>query len=188
MTKRAESVDETRRQITEAAVRLHTTIGPAETSIAGVAEEAGVTRLTVYRHFADIEQLFAACRPHWKAQNPIPDPAIWSGIDGLEPRTLAALTAMYGWFADHAEPLFPIYRDLATMPQATRNAMLEDTRALADLLVSTDLPRGEAGRRLRAVARHLLDYRTWRSLAIDHELGPHATIETAVRMLLSARS
>ncbi len=187
MTKRAESVDETRRQITGAAVRLHTTIGPAETSIAGVAEEAGVTRLTVYRHFADIDALFSACRAHFRAENPIPDPAAWSGIDGLEPRARAALAAMYGWFADHAEPLHPLYRDITAMPQVTQDAMRDDTRRLAALLMGKDVPQGEAGRRLRAVARHVLDYRTWRSLAVDQELGSRAMVETAVRMLLSVR-
>jgi AcrR family transcriptional regulator len=187
MTRRAESVDETRRQITAAAVRLHTTIGPANTSIAGVAEEAGVTRLTVYRHFEDIDALFVACRAHWRAENPIPDPATWAGIDGLEARASAGLTAMYDWFADHAEALFPIHRDMTSMPRVSQDAMRADNRRLADLLVGADVPRGEAGRRLRAVARHVLDYRTWRSLAIDQELGPRATVETAVRMLLSAR-
>src|SRR5665811_1687119 len=73
MKRRAEQVDETRQRITEAAVRLHTTVGPAHSSIAAVAEEAGVTRLTVYRHFADLDALFAACRAHWSAQNPRPD-------------------------------------------------------------------------------------------------------------------
>ncbi len=157
MTKRAEAVNETRRQITEAAVRLHTTIGPSETSISGVAEEAGVTRLTVYRHFADIDVLFAACRAHFRAENPIPDPAAWSGVGGLEPRARAGLTAMYGWFADHAEPLFPLYRDMTAMPRITQEAMRDDNRCLSELLLGSDVPRGEAGRRLRAVARHVLD-------------------------------
>ena len=38
--------------ITEAAVRLHTSVGPSETSFPAVAQAAGVTRLTLYRHFA----------------------------------------------------------------------------------------------------------------------------------------
>lgn len=187
MTKRAETVDETRRRITEAAVRLHTTIGPAETSIAGVAEEAGVTRLTVYRHFADIDALFDACRTHWGASNPIPDPTAWSSVDGLEPRAGAALTAMYGWYAEHGDDLHPIFRDWTAMPLSTRIAMRDETGRLADLLVGADLPHGEAGRRLQAVVRHVLDYRTWRSLAVEQELDQQATVEAALRMLLSAR-
>ena len=68
MRRRAEQVDETRLRITEAAVRLHTTVGPAHTSIAAIAEAAGVTRLTVYRHFADLDTLFEACTAHWTGQ------------------------------------------------------------------------------------------------------------------------
>src|SRR5829696_1235957 len=84
MTKRAEQVDLTRQQIAAAAARLHTTIGPANTSIAGIAEEAGVTRLTVYRHFPDFDGLFAACRAHWRAENPPPDARAWATISPLD--------------------------------------------------------------------------------------------------------
>ena len=52
MRKRADDIAETRQRIVEAAVRLHGTIGPAATTISGLAEEAGVTRLTVYRDAA----------------------------------------------------------------------------------------------------------------------------------------
>src|SRR5665647_2726981 len=68
MRRRAEQVNQTRERITEAAARLHTTVGPAHSSIAAIAEEAGVTRLTVYRHFADLDALFEACRAHWSAK------------------------------------------------------------------------------------------------------------------------
>jgi AcrR family transcriptional regulator len=51
MSARLEAVDETRLRITEATVRLHERVGPAATTVSGVAEEAGVTRLTVYLNF-----------------------------------------------------------------------------------------------------------------------------------------
>src|SRR5450756_2236866 len=73
MRRRAEQVNQTRERITEAAARLHTTVGPAHSSIAAIAEEAGVTRLTVYRHFAHLDALFEACRAHWSARHPRPD-------------------------------------------------------------------------------------------------------------------
>ena len=116
MTRRAELVDETRQRITEATARLHTTVGPANTSVASIAEEAGVTRLTVYRHFPDIEVLFAACRAHWRAQNPPPDAGSWPDTRDFETRARRALTEHYAWYRDHAEELFPIYRDMTTMP------------------------------------------------------------------------
>src|SRR5664279_3539515 len=95
MRRRAELVDETRLRITEAAVRLHTTVGPANTSITGIAEEAGVTRLTVYRHFPDIEELFDACRGHWMSQHQPPDLAAWLEIPRLEDRARRAFADLY---------------------------------------------------------------------------------------------
>ena len=65
MDKRAQDVAATRQDIVEAAVRLHGSVGPAATTVSAVAQEAGVTRLTVYRHFPDAEALFAACSAHW---------------------------------------------------------------------------------------------------------------------------
>ena len=62
--RRAESEQETRRRITEAAVSLHGSVGPARTTISAIAERAGVQRATVYRHFPDEESLFAACSGH----------------------------------------------------------------------------------------------------------------------------
>ena len=76
--RRAELEAETRRRITEAAVELHGTVGPARTSISAVAERAGVRRSTVYRHFPDEAALFDACSSHWAAANPVPDMAAWA--------------------------------------------------------------------------------------------------------------
>lgn len=140
MTRRAASVDDTRRRITEAAVRLHTTVGPANTSIASVAGEAGVTRLTVYRHFDNLEALFAACRAHWRAANPPPDPSRWATILDTDVRAREAFTDMYGWFRDHADELRPIYRDIDAMPASSRAATRADTIALASLVCGPDLP------------------------------------------------
>ena len=45
-TRRAELERETRLRITESAMELHGTIGPARTSVSAVAEHAGVRRST----------------------------------------------------------------------------------------------------------------------------------------------
>src|SRR5918996_5391003 len=128
MSRRAEQVDRTRERITAATARLHTSMGPANTSIAAIAEEAGVTRLTVYRHFADIDVLFEACRVHWRAANPPPDIGAWTGIADLETRARTALTRLYGWYRAHVDELFPIYRDMTTMPESTQQTMRSENR------------------------------------------------------------
>jgi AcrR family transcriptional regulator len=186
MRRRAELVDETRLRITEAAVRLHTSVGPSNTSISTVAEEAGVTRLTVYRHFADLDELFDACRRHWYVQNPVPDSAAWKQLPDLESRARRAFTELYGWFGDHGDELFPIYRDMAVMPQSTQDQIREQWAAAAnDLVYGIEAP-PRARRRLRAVAGHLLNLMTWRSLTTGQGLGLDETIEVAVRLLCAA--
>lgn len=185
MQRRAEQVDATRERITAAAARLHTTIGPANTSVAAIAEEAGVTRLTVYRHFTDMDVLFEACRAHWRAENPPPDISAWTEIPDLETRARTALTRLYGWFRDHADELLPIYRDFSSMPASSQERTWAENRRVGDLLVGDSAPAGVAGRRLRAAARHALDYRTWRSLAIDQELGDADAVEVGVRLLMA---
>lgn len=184
MTRRADLVDQTRQQITAATARLHTTVGPANTSVSSIAEEAGVTRLTVYRHFADLDVLFEACRAHWRAENPPPNAAAWAEVPDLEARARRAFGELYGWFRDHAEELFPIYRDISTMPVSSQARMRDENRRLGDLLLEGHAPDGEAGRRARAVARHLLDYRTWRSLAIQQELSDTEAVDLGVGWLL----
>src|SRR5579884_1746829 len=78
MRRRAERVDDTRRRIVDAAVALHGSAGPSGTTFLAVADRAGVTRATVYRHFPDVDALFAACSTHWLAQQVPPDPSTWA--------------------------------------------------------------------------------------------------------------
>ena len=59
---RAERQAETRRRIVDATVALHEEIGPARAAVAEIARRAGVARLTVYNHFPEDADLFAACR------------------------------------------------------------------------------------------------------------------------------
>jgi AcrR family transcriptional regulator len=84
--RRAQLEAETRLRITEAAVDLHGSVGPARTTISAVADRAGVQRATVYRHFPDEKALFEACSSHWRAQHPRPDPALWAKIEDPEQR------------------------------------------------------------------------------------------------------
>ena len=187
MRRRAEQVVQTRERITEAAVRLHTTVGPAHASIAAIAGEARVTRLTVYRHFADLDALFEACTAHWYARNPRPDAAAWPLIADLEERARRAFGDLYGWYRDHADELYPINRDAAAMPLSAQQAMEAGNRMLTDALVAghvgADTDTDGDGRLLRAVARHLVDFLTWRSLAIQKGLDDREVVELAIRML-----
>ena len=186
MSRRAQLVDQTHLRIIEAAMRLHTTVGPGDTTIAGVAEEADVTRLTIYRHFPEIESLFAACRAHWRALNPAPDTDAWLAIPDLEQRAGIALGQLYRWFGEHGDELFPIYRDAGAMPIQAQEALRGEGARIAGVLVEGHTPTGADGRRLRAIAGHLVSFWTWRSLVRDQGLSNAEAAKVAAGLLVSA--
>lgn len=61
MANRAAAVEETRRRIVEASVRLHARRGTAGTTWDDIAAAAGVSRATVYHHFSSLDELVPAC-------------------------------------------------------------------------------------------------------------------------------
>jgi AcrR family transcriptional regulator len=171
MRQRAERVDRTRQRITEAAMRLHTSIGPSKTSLSAVAEEAGVTRLTLYRHFPSMDDLFGACMGHWRSLHPPPDPGTWIAVEGLPSRLLRALTELYDWYAANGEDLYPIYRDAAHTPASNRAARRATNDRMVESVLTGVSVRGAARRRLRAAVAHVVGFWTWRSLVVDGGLS-----------------
>ena len=163
---RAEQVDETRRRITEAAVELHATIGPAETTVSAIAERAGVQRLTVYRHFPDGLALFAACSAHWLAHNPPPAAADWERLADPEVRLAAALRDLYGYYARTAAMWERVLRDAPRVPalqepMAAWQGYLDGAR---DTLARPWRARGSRRTLAAAAIGHALDFTTYASL------------------------
>ena len=172
MQRRAEAQEETRRRITEAAVELHGTVGPARTSISALAERAGVRRSTVYRHFADEESLFAACSAHWAMRNPPPDLGAWAAVPDPAERLDRALCELYEYYGRVAYMLDNVIRDAEAVPAlraagAARHAYLAAAR---DVLMKGRGARGRARARVRAAIGHAVDYATWRSLVREQGL------------------
>jgi AcrR family transcriptional regulator len=185
MRKRAEQVDQTRLRITEAAVRLHTTIGPANASLSAIAEEAGVTRLTLYRHFPTVDELFAACRAHWRSQADPPNPQAWRSIPDFGERLRTALREQYDWYGAHGDKLYPIYRDNAMMPASTREAMaMQEAGQVAAVL--DDRSPGAAQPRVAAAVGHVLSFWTWRSLVVDRGLSVDDAVDLAIALVNAA--
>lgn len=186
--RRAEHEAETRRRITVAAMKLHGTIGPARTTIKSVAEEAGVQRATVYRHFPDEEALFAACSAHWASLNPPPDPEAWRAIRDPEERLRRALGELYAWF-DWAEPMLTNTRRDSPRVPAMR-APVQAARALfeayAEVLVKGRPERGRRRERVRAAIALALTFETWRSLVRERGLGDDEAVEMMVGLVASA--
>jgi len=186
MRKRAEQVEETRQRIVDATVRLHTTVGPANTTITGVAEEAGVTRLTVYRHFPDVDSLFAACGRRWTELHPPPDPASWQQITAVEARGRHALGELYGWYGACGDDLLPIVRDHEAMPASTQQELAQTFQAFADALVVGSGVRGRARRRLNATAGLVVSFWTWHSLTAEQGLDTLEAVDLGAALLVCA--
>lgn len=166
LKKRAEQMAETHRRITEAAIELHGTVGPARTTLSAVAERAGVERRTLYRHFSTEADLFAACSGHYFTANPWPDPDNWRAIRDPRQRLEQALDELYAYY-EHTEPMFSNvlrdaeHLDFARAAMAPLDAYLEEA---AEVLSVGCRARGRRGELLRAGLRHALAFSTWRSL------------------------
>lgn len=185
LRKRADAMEATRRRITEAAVELHGTLGPARTSMTAVAERAGVQRQTVYRHFADEGELFGACSEHFAALHPAPDPKRWATIGDPAERLRTGLDELYAWYEITGPMWANVLRDetlvAAVGPTLVpfRGFLEEASRALAAGWGA----RGARRTTLRAATRHAVDFHTWQSLARDGGIDRAGVIELTSAMV-----
>jgi AcrR family transcriptional regulator len=181
---RAEQERRTRQAITEAAVRLHGTVGPARTTVSGIAEEAGVQRATVYRHFPDEASLFQACSSHYASLHPPPDPSAWAEIRDPAQRLRRGLTDVYRWWDETEDMMSLVLRDaplvdgMSTAVEAGR-AYLDEVRRT---LMRGRPERGKARRRASAAIGHAIAFSTWRSLVREEGMTNGEAVELMARM------
>jgi AcrR family transcriptional regulator len=185
---RADSVAETRRRISQAAVELHGTLGPARTTISAVAERAGVGRPTVYRHFPTERDLLAACSAHFFGDHPWPDPAPWAAIADPRARLATALDALYGYYERTGQMFSNVHRDLDAVDglPSTMAAFEASLRDAERVLAPGWGARGGRARVVKAAIHHVLDLQTWRSLTVDGGLTRVQAVGLAGGMVSAA--
>jgi AcrR family transcriptional regulator len=149
---RAQRAESTRRRIVEATVALHEEVGPARTTIAAIAERAGVTRPTVYAQFPDEPALFTACSAHWRALHPRPE------LEGIELEE--ALRRLYAWYAANERMLANVERDARVLP-ALGDVLSRAWGGLDAAASALARPGADA----LAATRLALDFFTWQRLA-----------------------
>jgi AcrR family transcriptional regulator len=190
LKQRAERQQETRRRIVEAAVELHTTLGPSRTTVQAIAERAGVTRPTVYAHFPDARSLLQACSGHVREAIPLPDPSAWRSISDPGGRLETALRDLYCYY-ERLEPLLEnVQRDAAVMPivaemNTYRVRYLEEIR---DLILEAWTTRGGARQRLRRAIGHALEFRTWQSLVRRQGSRTNEAVQLMLTFVCAAAS
>lgn len=188
LKRRAERQEETRQRIVDAAVELHSTVGPAQTSVQAVADRAGVTRPTVYAHFPDARSLLMACSGNVAETMPPPDARRWAAIPDPAERLRVALAEMYGYYEQHERLLDNVQRDAALMPVVAevaeiRSRFLEDGRSV---LVQGWPSRGAARARLSRAIGHALEFRTWQSLVRRQGCSRAEAVELMVGLAQTA--
>lgn len=188
MKRRAEQEAQTRLRITESAVELHGTLGPARTSMKAVAEHAGVPRSTVYRHFPDEEALFGACSAHWAAEHPPPDVGRWEQITDPEERLRTALEELYVYYRGAGDMLDKLLRDEGTVPLVAKlfASYHQFTATIAETLMRGRRLRGKARDRTRAAVAHAISFRTWQQLTEAGGLEDEEAAELMRRLVAAA--
>jgi AcrR family transcriptional regulator len=115
LKRRAERQEETRQRIVDATIELHKTVG-SQATITEIARRAGVGRVTVYRHFADEDTLFAACSGHYFSQHPFPDLQRWRQIEDPLDRLREGLRESYAWYDENEQMIAIALADVRDLP------------------------------------------------------------------------
>jgi AcrR family transcriptional regulator len=186
--RRAEAEAQTRLRITESAVELHGTLGPAQTTMSAVAEHAGVRRSTLYRHFPDERALFGACSAHWAEANPPPDISCWAAIEDPGERLDVALTELYAFYRHTERMLDRLLRDAPTVPvvEELMGAFRFFLEEATGILARGRGLRGNAAKRTRAAIGHALAFRTWQDLIEAQRLDDDQAVRLMSRLVASA--
>jgi AcrR family transcriptional regulator len=188
LKRRAERQDGTRKKIVEAAVELHTTVGPAHTTDLAIAERAGVTRRTFYRHFPDDVSLFKACTGHTMETSPPPNSAPWRRITNPAERLAVALRELYTFYRMAGAGLIVIMRDAPLLrPELRANPSRADLlRAMTGVLLEGWRARGRRRDVLRAAIAHATSVSTWQSLITQQKLTDKEAVGVLTAMVVAA--
>ena len=160
--RRAEKQAATRKRIVEAAFDLHTTLGPARTTVSQIAERAGVQRHTYYAHFPEERDLFLACSGLALERDPLPDLEALRAMPAGRARIRRGLEEFYGWFERNAREAGCVLRDAEDHSLTREMVELRMTpvfREAAEVLGQGLKPRS------CALVGLALDFACWRNLA-----------------------
>src|ERR687893_696266 len=185
MKRRAERVQETRRRITEAAVELHQTVGPARATVSAIAEKAGVQRHTYYAHFPELKDLYQACMGHYSERNPLPEPSSWADIADAEERLRVALSEVYAYYSGNEAMVSNVLRDAALDPilQEIMVPFDQNWEMVRDVIAEAFEASGERREALLGAIALAQDFQTWRTLVRQQELSQDRAVELMVGMV-----
>lgn len=171
LKERAESQGRTRERIAAAAAGLHEEVGPAATTVAEIARRAGVSRLTVYKHFPDNAALYPACSVHYLAEHPLPDfGAALAAEDPIDRVRSLLLTLYRGLYREQEKMMRNLQRDRRVDPaldEFMSGRMDTALEGLADAVTSGFDLEADRAARVRSLSLVALDFWTWERLKVQ---------------------
>lgn len=121
MQKRAEAQEQTRERILKATMELHDEKGVGPTSLADVAERAGLGVATVYRYFPTVGALVSACGGHvWQEMRPPSAESavvLFAGVKGRHARLALLVAELDSFYARSSYRLIIAARDREQVPE-----------------------------------------------------------------------
>jgi AcrR family transcriptional regulator len=174
MVKRRDKVEETRRRIAKATYELHSTIGPALTTIALISERARLPRQTVYRNFANQLEILRSCIAFGLEKNPLPDPNRWQSIADPGERLQVGLTELYQWFEATEPVMTNTLRDVGAVPESA-----EAMQPVGEVFgrIYQALSHGWDGPAVSPVLSLAVDFATWKKLHREQGMASSAIAE-----------
>ena len=180
LKRRAAQQAQTRQRIAEAAIDLHSSVGPALTTISMVAERAGVQRDTLYAHFPDERSLFRACSGLALERDPLPEAEAWRAIKDRRERLRVGLRAVYDWYARNADMAACVLRD------AEYHALTREMTALRfgpSMAAYHEVLGAKLSVQQRAVLHLALGFFTWQELVRETGLQQDAAVKAMVQAM-----
>jgi len=167
MATRERAVQETRQRIIDAAISLHAQRGVIATNWEEIAERAGVSTATVYRHFPSLGELVPACaRTAFEAGASLPTPAqaaaAFAGLTRPAPRIERLIRESCRCYELGAGWLAAARRDAKSVPALDRAVRLQD-RVLG-VLIQAALGDAFVDAQTMSVIKALIDFPFWKAL------------------------
>ena len=174
MVKRRDKVEETRRRIAKATYELHSTIGPAFTTISLVSERSGLPRQTVYRNFRTNLDLYRGCIAFGLETHPLPDAERWRSITDPGERLQVGLTELYKWFEATEPVMTNSVRDFGAVKESAQ-AMQPVGEIFGRMFQM--LFEGLEGRDVAALLSLAMDFATWKKLHREQGMASGGIVE-----------
>ena len=170
--RRRRAAEETRKEILEAALKLH---WDGVTEFEPLAREAGCSVATVRKHFPTKEDLYSDCTRTFGERLTMPDLDAVSKIRDAAKRRRTAVSELcriheamhgYAWLSAHARETSPVL-----------DRVMSEYEGLADVIAGIVVPHSSGRGR---VVRGLLDFLTYRALRFSGCLSAEETTQELV--------